>query len=170
MSRASFAESSIAEDAFACIDCCFHDVLCHHEHILVVERSWVREKFRGADTVADRWFASIQRDTDLDVFPKFTGQRLYFYWSFCCLHERRPKHGEIAGTRFAVSSCCRRIMDYAAGGAARRSRDALANAVDPALRRASQSAVSSAEDWRLLSPLHRSGSRRGRGDRCCSAG
>src|SRR5438552_1001057 len=135
MPRASFAESSVAEDAFACIDCCFHDVLRRHEHVFVAERSWVREKFCGADSIADRWLASIQRDTDLDVFPQFTRQRSYFYWSFCCLHERWPKHGEIAGTRFAVPSCCRRIIDYAAGGAARRSRDALANAVDPALRR-----------------------------------
>jgi hypothetical protein len=38
----------------------------------MVERSWVREKFRGTDSVGDRWLASIQRDTDVDVFPQFT--------------------------------------------------------------------------------------------------
>src|SRR5437762_12749399 len=170
MHRASFAESSVAEDAFASIARCFHDVLHHHEYVLMVERSRVREEFRGIDSVADRWIASIQRDTDLDVFPQFTRQRFYFYWSFCCLHKRRSKHGRIAGTRFALPSCCRRIIDYAAGGAARRGRDALANAVDPALRGTRQSAVSSAEDWRLLSPLHRSGSRCGGSDRCRAAG
>src|SRR5512132_236928 len=170
MPRASLAEASVAEDAFACIDCCFHDVLRHHEHVLVVERSRVRAKFRRAYSVVDCWLASIQRDTDLDVFPQFARYRSYFYWPFCCLHERRPKHGEIAGTRFAVPSSCCWIIDYAAGGAARRSRDALANVVDPALRRTGQSAVSSAEDWRLLSPLHWSGSCRDRGDRCRAAG
>src|SRR5215203_2764113 len=136
----------------------------------MVERSRVHKKFCGAHSIADGWLASIQRDTDLDVFPQFTRQRPDFYWSFCSLYERRPKHGEIAGTRFAVPSCCCWIIDYAAGGAARRSRDALANAVDPAFRRTGQSAVSSAEDWRLLSPLHWSGSCRDRGDRCRAAG
>src|SRR5215831_884118 len=163
MSGPSFPESSVAEDAVACIDCCFHDVLRHHKHILVVERSRVCEKFRGTDSVADGWLASIQRDTDLDVFPQFTHQRSYFYWSFCCLHERRPKHGVIAGARFAVPPCCCWIIDYAAGGAARRSRDALANAVDSALRGTRQPAVSSAEDRRFLSSLYWSrGGRDGR--------
>src|SRR4029453_11554026 len=143
-----------------------HIRLRQHQHVLVVERSRVREEFCGADSVADRWLASIQRDTDLDVFPQFTRQRSYFYVSFCSLHERRPKHRGIAGTRFAVPSCCCWLIDYAAGGAARRSRDALANAVDPALRRTRQSAVSSAEDWRLLSPLHWSGSSGDWSDRC----
>ena len=82
MPRASFAESSVAEDAFACIDCRFHDVLRHHEHVLVVERSRVREKFRGADSVADRWLASIQCDTDLDVFPQFTTSAILFLLVF----------------------------------------------------------------------------------------
>src|SRR4030095_664706 len=133
MSRTSFAASSIAEDAFACVDCCFRDVLRRHEHVLVVERSRIREKFCRTDSVADRWLASIQRDTDLDVFPQFTRQRSCFYWSIYRLHECWAKHREIEGTRFAVPSCCCWIIDYAAGGAARRSRDALANAVDPAL-------------------------------------
>src|SRR3982751_6820091 len=142
MPRASFGESSVVEDALAFVNCRFHDVLRHHEHVLVVERSWLREEFCRADSVTDGWFASIQRDTYLDVFPKFTFQRSCFYRSFCCLHERRPKHGHIQGAPLAAPSCCLRwIIDDAASGAARRSRDALANAVDPALRRTRQSAA-----------------------------
>ena len=36
------------------------------------------KNFAGLIQVADGWFASIQRDTDLDVFPQFTRQRSYF--------------------------------------------------------------------------------------------
>src|SRR5436190_16874937 len=54
---------------------------------------------------------------------------------------------------------------HAAGRAARRSRDALADAVDPAFRGARQPAVSSAEDRRFLSPLYWAGSGRDWRDR-----
>ena len=49
--------------------------------------SWLSDpgyakNFAGLDSGADRWLASIQRDTDLDVFPQFTRQRSYFYSVF----------------------------------------------------------------------------------------
>ena len=59
------------------------------------------------------------------------------------------------------------LSRHAAGGAARRSRDALADAVDPAFRGTRQSAVSSAEDRWFLSSLHWAGSSC---DRCCRCG
>ncbi len=62
------------------------------------------------------------------------------------------------------------LVSHAAAGAARRSRDALADAVDQALRRTRQPAVSSAEDWWILSPLHWTGSRCGRRGGCYSPG
>src|SRR5438094_382171 len=63
-----------------------------------------------------------------------------------------------------------RLDRHAAAGAARRSRDALADAVDQALRRTRQPAVSSAEDWWILSPLHWTGSGCGRRGGCYSPG
>ena len=78
LARSSFAKSSVAEDAFACIDCRIHAVLSDHEYIFVAERPRLREKFRRTDSISNRRVASIQRDTDLDVLPQFTRSVILF--------------------------------------------------------------------------------------------
>jgi pyruvate dehydrogenase E1 component alpha subunit len=100
----SFAESGVAEDAFAGFHCGIDNFLRDHERVFLVERSGLREKFRRTCSIAYGRIVSIQRDAELDVFPQFTRQRSSVYSAICCLHECGTKHGDIASPRRAVPS------------------------------------------------------------------
>src|SRR6266480_5758017 len=165
MRRTSSAEPSVAENASASFHRWIDVFLCAHKHVFVVKRSRLHEEFGGSHPSADNRITQLQRYPQLDVLPQFAHQRSSVYPAFCPFHQPWPKRGGL--TRPSRGSA-RGLSRHAAGGAARRSRDALADAVDPAFRRTRQSAVSSAEDRWFLSPLHWAGSSRHRRRRCCS--
>ena len=71
----------------------------------------------------------LQRHPELDVFPQFAHERSFLYLGLCSVHEPWPKRGGLARPCRGSS---RGLSRHAAGGAARRSRDALADAVDSA--------------------------------------
>jgi hypothetical protein len=50
------------------------------------------EKFGRINSGAYGRIASVQRDAELDVFPKLTLERSRFHTAFYCLHEPGPKH------------------------------------------------------------------------------
>ena len=68
-------------------------LLCHHERVLVVERSGLREKLRRVDSSAHGRFAAIQRHADMDVFPQLGRERSSFHRAVCSLHEVRSRLG-----------------------------------------------------------------------------
>src|SRR6266481_500790 len=104
MHRSSFAESSFAKDAFAGFYCWIGIVLRSHQRVFLVNRSGLRQKLLRTGAVAHGGVASIQRDTQLDVFSQLTRQRSSVHFVFCCVHERGAKQGEIGSPRRAVPS------------------------------------------------------------------
>src|SRR6266545_96416 len=102
MHRSSFAESSLAKDAFAGFYCWIGVVLRNHECVFLVGRPGLRQKLLRTRTIAHGGIASIQRDTQLDVFPQLTRQRSSVHFAVCHLYEFGAKHGEIARPRRAV--------------------------------------------------------------------
>jgi len=70
--RVSFAESRIAEGAFAGFHCWVDIFLRDHERVFLVERSWLREESGRTHPSAHGGIASVQRNAELDVFSQFT--------------------------------------------------------------------------------------------------
>ena len=141
------------------------DFLLHQQRVLLAERSGLHEKLRGLHSGAHDWAARLC--ADVAVLPQFARERSGFH---CGLRSRRALRAERGTfTRHAVAFA-RCLTWHGNAGATRRSRNALADAVDSAFRGARQSAISSAEDRRLLSPLYRAGSGRGRRGRGGAAG
>src|SRR2546429_4822540 len=104
MHRSSFAESSFAKDAFAGFYCWIGIVLRNHECVFLVGRLGLRQKLLRTRAIAHGRIASIQRDTQLDVFPQLTRQRSSVHVVFCGVYERGGKQGEIGSPRLAVPS------------------------------------------------------------------
>ena len=127
--RASPAEPSIAENASAGFDRWIDIFLWGHKCIFVVKRSRLHEEFGGPYSGADDRIAQLQRYSQLDVLPQFAHQRSLVYSALCSFHQPWPKRGGLARPS---RGSARGLSRHAAGGAARRSRDALANAVDTA--------------------------------------
>ncbi len=165
MRRASPAEPSIAENPSAGFHRWIDIFLCGHKCVFVVKRSRLHKELGRSHSGADDRIAQLQRYPQLDVLPQFAHQRSLVYPALCSFHQPWPKRGGLARPS---RGSARGLSRHAAGGAARRSRDALANAVDSAFRGTRQPAVSSAEDRRFLPPLHRSGSSCRRRYRCRS--
>jgi pyruvate dehydrogenase E1 component subunit alpha len=104
MHWSSFAESGIAKDSLAGFRRWIDNFLRNHECVFVVGRSGLRQKLLRTRAIAHGGIASIQRDTQLDVFPQLTRQRSSVHFVFCCVHERGAKQGEIGSPRRAVPS------------------------------------------------------------------
>ena len=100
-----------------------------HKCIFVVKRSRLHEEFGGPYSGADDRIAQLQRYSQLDVLPQFAHQRSLVYSALCSFHQPWPKRGGLARPS---RGSARGLSRHAAGGAARRSRDALADAVDTA--------------------------------------
>ena len=104
MHWSSLAESGIAEDTVTGFRCWIDNFLRSHQRVFLVERSGLHEKFRRTRSIAHGGIASIQRDTQLDVFPQLTRQRSSVHVVFCGVYERGGKQGEIGSPRLAVPS------------------------------------------------------------------
>src|SRR5207247_11451735 len=102
MHRSSFAESSFAKDAFAGFYCWIGIVLRNHECVFLVGRPGLRQKLLRTRAIAHGRIASIQRDTQLDVFPQFTRQRSSVHVVFCGVYEIGAKKVEMVFSRLAV--------------------------------------------------------------------
>src|SRR2546423_9829114 len=67
--RARAAKSRIVQDLAPGLARWIDNLLFNHHHFLVAERSRLRQNLCRFDSSAHCWFAAIQRDADLDVFP-----------------------------------------------------------------------------------------------------